>query len=83
MNLDHAIAFITGHAESYPDRQPTLGTLLEEVAELARALEGKHEDHPSLELLQIASIAANMLRQYSVHDVLAAIAARNARKAAA
>jgi len=36
--------------------------LLEEVAELAAALEGKHEHSPEIELVQIGGIAANWLR---------------------
>ena len=38
-----------------------LAGLLEEIAELAQALEGKHDHSPEYELRQIASIALNWL----------------------
>ena len=38
-----------------------LSQLIEEVAELAAALLGKHDDPPEWELMQIASIAINWL----------------------
>ena len=37
---------------------------MEEMAELARSLEGKHEHPPELELIQIGGIVANMLTSY-------------------
>jgi hypothetical protein len=64
MELQQAITFIRRNAEQHEGKQPTLGTLLEEIAELARALEGKHEHPPELELIQIGGIVANMLTQY-------------------
>lgn len=77
MLLDEAIFLASEQAQRFRDHRPTLGTLLEEVAELARSLEGKHTDHPGLELVQIASIALNMLSAYPYVDVHRAITRRN------
>lgn len=73
MDTQAAIKFISENAKQFESKQPTLGTLMEEVAELTRALEGKHEHIPALELIQIGGIAVNMLRAYDWLDVLAAI----------
>jgi len=78
MELYQAISFIAANAVAHAGKQPTLGTLLEEVAELARALEGKHEHPPTLELIQIGGIVANMLTRYSWTDASDAIQARAA-----
>ena len=60
---DWAIVLVVANAEAHKKRTPTLGTLLEEVAEYARAVEGKHEHTPSQELIEIGGIVVNLLRQ--------------------
>lgn len=82
MTIDLAMALISYNANAHLDCEPTLGTLLEEVGELARALEGKHEDHPGMELVQIGGIVVNMLRRYDWTTVINAINVREQRKAA-
>lgn len=76
MHTDDAIGFVISHTYKFADRTPTLGTLLEEIAEYARALENKHTDAPALELIQIGSIAINLLRRYSYDEAYAALTAR-------
>ena len=44
-------------------KNASLRTLLEEVAELAAALDGKHEHPPELELVQIAGICLTWLKR--------------------
>lgn len=44
-------------------KNASLRTLLVEVAELAAALDGKHEHPPELELVQIAGICLTWLRR--------------------
>jgi hypothetical protein len=44
-------------------KRPTLNTLLEEVAEAILAARGKHEHPLRVELVQIAGICINMIRQ--------------------
>ena len=61
-DLDMLARAIANNATEFTDRTPTLGTLLEEVAEYARAVEGKHEHTPEHELIQIGGIILNMLR---------------------
>jgi hypothetical protein len=80
--MTHAevMALIDQNAYLHQDKTPTLGTLLEEVAELARALEGKHDDHPGLELVQIGGIVANMLRKYKHDEVDSAMWQRESRR---
>lgn len=73
MRLSEAIELITRNAEQHEEKAPTLGTLLAEVAELARSLEGKHEHPPELELIQIGGIAANILKRYSLADAQQAV----------
>jgi hypothetical protein len=73
MELPQAIKCIQQNAEQHQGKTPTLGTLLEEVAELARSLEGKHEHAPGLELIQIGGIVANMLARYDWLDVHSAV----------
>lgn len=68
MELHEALLLIHTNAQQHRGSNPTLGTLLEEVAELARAIEGKHDHHPSLELIQIGGIVANMLTRYTLTD---------------
>lgn len=80
MELYQAIGFIQQNAEHCQGKSPTLGTLLEEVAELARSLEGKHEHHATLELIQIGGIVANMLTHYSWTDADAAVNARESER---
>jgi hypothetical protein len=76
MELTQASKFIQQNAEQHQDKTPTLGTLMEEVAELARSLEGTHEHIPALELIQIGGIVTNMLAKYEWLDVNAAIRER-------
>lgn len=76
MQLQDAIELIQKNAEQHKDKQPTLGTLLEEIAELARSLEGKHEHRPELELIQIGGIVTNMLARYGLTDAQRAVAER-------
>lgn len=79
MTLEQAIELASMNATIYHEHKPTLGTLLAEVAEFAQAVEGKHEDHPSLELVQIAGIAINLLRRYDTSDFYNALEIRAAR----
>lgn len=45
------------------DKRPNMNTLLEEMAEAILANRGKHEHPLRLELVQIAGICVNMIRQ--------------------
>lgn len=81
MSIEEATVIVYGNAVSHGDRSPTLGTLLEEVAEYARSLEKKHSDHPALELIQIAGIAINMLKEYELNEVRDAVSERENREA--
>lgn len=76
MELSQAVKFIQKNAAQHEGKAPTLGTLLEEIAELARSLEGKHEHPPELELIQIGGIVANMLTGYDWLEANAAIRTR-------
>lgn len=69
MRLTEAAQLVLQNAAIYQHKNPTLGTLLEEVAELARALEGKHEHPPELELVEIGGIVLNMLTRYATAPV--------------
>ena len=51
------------NAAIHRDKEPTLGMLLQEVGELALALEGKHEHPPAVELVQIGGIILNWLHR--------------------
>lgn len=53
---------------------PPLDQLLEEVLELLLAIRGKHKDSPELELLEIASLANNLLTTFPVLNVYEAVA---------
>ena len=81
VRLEQAIALVTDNAYAYEDHTPTLGTLMQEIAELMCAFEGKHEDPPELELVQIGGIVINMLRAYGLHDTQCAMILRDQRKA--
>jgi uncharacterized protein YejL (UPF0352 family) len=69
MDLLVAVALVEDNAYRFRDKMPTLGTLMAEVAELARALEGKHEHSPALELVEIGGIVLNMLTNYDSEPV--------------
>ena len=73
MQIEQALAFIEANARQHAGKLPTLGTLLEEVAELTRAVEGKHEHPPALELVQLGGIVANMLRAFTFEQTRAAL----------
>ncbi len=60
--IDKALLHIRQNACAYLDKVPTLAMLLEEISELADALEGKHEHPPKYELTQIGGICTNWLR---------------------
>jgi uncharacterized protein YejL (UPF0352 family) len=81
MRIEQAVALVTDNAYAHQDRTPTLGMLMEEIAEYVRATEGKHEDPPVLELIQIGGIVVNLLRGYVLEDAQLAMAKRDARKA--
>lgn len=80
MTIIEALELVITNIKENADRQPRLGTLLEEIAEYCRSIEGRHEDPPGLELVQIAGIAINMLKAYDYAEVISAFIARNARK---
>jgi len=63
IDLDSAVLDIIANANKYRQATPTLGTLLEEVTEHVRALEGPHAHSPEHELIQIGGIALHLLRQ--------------------
>ena len=81
MKFSEALYFVKSNAEAHAGKAPTLGTLMEEVAELTRSLEGKHEDAPPLELVQIAGIALNWLTNYGYDETFYALSARERHKA--
>jgi uncharacterized protein YejL (UPF0352 family) len=66
MDLLVAVALVEDNAYRFRDKMPTL---MAEVAELARALEGKHEHSPALELVEIGGIVLNMLTNYDSEPV--------------
>jgi hypothetical protein len=76
MRLQEATDLIHLIAEWHKGKTPTLGTLLEEVAELAQSLEEKHPHPPVFELIQIGSIVTHMLTHYSRDDAERAIRER-------
>lgn len=80
MTLDEALSLIDSNAFFHRHREPTLGTLLEEISEYVRATEGKHSDHPGLELVQIGGIVANLLRRYDYDSVLMSTRERETRR---
>lgn len=57
-----AVEFAVANARLHSRKQPSLAMLLEEVGELALALEGRHEHPPEYELVQIGGIVLNWLR---------------------
>lgn len=63
IDLDPTVLDVIANANEYRRAAPTLGTLLEEIAEYARALECKHPHSPEYELVQIGGIVINLLRQ--------------------
>lgn len=58
-----AIWFVVMNASLHQEKEPTLGMLLEEVGELALALEEKHEHSPAVELVQLGGIVLNWLHR--------------------
>lgn len=80
MKLIEALLLADINARAHVDRTPTLGTLLEEVAEFARSLEGKHEHPPELELVQIIGISINLLMRYDYDAAFSALAKRRAEQ---
>ncbi len=58
-----SVVFIVNNARAYEDKSPDLAMLLEEVAELAAALSGRHEHDAFTELVQIAGICLNWMGQ--------------------
>jgi len=62
-SLNQIVNHIVINAGDNEDKNTTLPTLLAEVAELAYALEGRHEHPPEHELIQIAGICINWLRR--------------------
>lgn len=58
------------HRETWRDRAETywLAGLVEEVGELASALNGRHEHDPEYELRQIAAIAMNWLHMRAIRE---------------
>lgn len=54
---------IRTEASKHAHRRPKLTTLLEEFSEVVLASRGKHDDPLSLEVRQVASVAANCLWQ--------------------
>jgi len=63
--LDRAASEILANANHHAFiHQPrTIGHLMEELAELALALDGLHEHPPELELIQLGGSVINMLRE--------------------
>ena len=63
--LDRVSAMVFDHARRktwhHKDEHYWLSRLVEEVGELAQALNGRHEDPIELELTEIASIATSWL----------------------
>lgn len=82
MELSQAMTFIRQNAEQHQEKTPTIGTLLEEVVELARLLEGEHLYHPGLVLVRIGGVAANMLSRYEWLEVNATLRERQTIKKA-
>ena len=75
-NLDYVLA-VTAEISKVALEQkglPPMEQLFEEVAELLLSLRGKHADTAELELLEIASLAMNLLVACSCLDVYSAVA---------
>ena len=60
--VDPGLAAVIRNADEHRNGTPDLRGLLEEVAELAAALDGVHEHDAAYELAQIGGIAVNWLR---------------------
>lgn len=62
-SFDEAIRDVIQNADEHKAKHPAMTTLVEEFAEAVLASRGKH-DHPvRLELVQIAGICINLIRQ--------------------
>jgi hypothetical protein len=81
MRIEQAIALVTDNAYAHEGCTPTLGTLMQEIAEYVRATEGKHIDPAVVELIQIGGIVINLLRGCILEDAQLAMTKRDARKA--
>lgn len=60
--LDYVIVSLAKVAESSSDKSASFDQLAEEVLELHLSYRGKHHDTPAMELIEVATIAMNMLR---------------------
>src|SRR4030042_2236405 len=61
--LDQAAKDVINNANQHEQKHPALSTLFEEFAEAILAARGKHEHPLRLELVQIAGICINLIRQ--------------------
>lgn len=84
-NINPAIYAVIENANDF-GRNPETNTsadwalvLVSEFGEWANAVQGKHEDRPAYELVQMGGIILNMLSQYSEPEIYAALDAIRAR----
>ena len=63
MDYEKVIEFKEARADTWRDMPESywLSRLMEEVGELASALNGRHEHTPELELMQVATLCLNWL----------------------
>lgn len=61
--MDNATQDVINNANEHSHKKPNIRTLSEEYAEAILAERGKHEHPLRLELVQIAGICINMIRQ--------------------
>lgn len=60
---DTALSSVIANANEHQAKKPNMRTLWEEVSEATLSWRGKHEHPLRLELVQIAGICINMIRQ--------------------
>lgn len=65
---EQAILDVIRTANEHRAKKPNMRTLTEEFAEAVLSARGKHEHPLRLELVQIASIAINILRQIDADE---------------
>ena len=68
--LKDIFPLVYGIAVEAEGSDATFDQLAEEVMELHLSLRGKHPDSPIMEWLEIATIAINALRAYSLADII-------------
>lgn len=61
--IEQVVYEVENMALHHAHKRPAMTTLVEEMAEAVLAARGKHDDPLELELMQVASVAVNLIAQ--------------------